>query len=122
MYENGMMVNRYEAKNIHRKKRQRQFTPKYYASYQDYKSDQERKYGTWFWTKIQRSHGHRPDWECWWHSYSGWVNPGWKKMLKKQNSSSARRYYKDHLATMIPEEEDLIIIDPNRFKDPWAYD
>lgn len=121
MYENGTMLNRYAAKDIHRKKRQRQFTPKYYSSYRDYKEDQERKHGSWFWTEIQRSHGHRPDWERWWHAYSGWTHPGWKKILKKENNSSARVYYRDLLATYDPEE-DIIIIEPNRFKDPWAYD
>lgn len=121
MYENGKMVNRYEAKNIHRKKRQRQFTPKHYASYQDYKSDQEQKYGSWSWIQIRRSHGHRPDWEKWWHAYSGWTNPGWKKILKKENHSAARGYYRDVLATYDPEE-DILIIEVDRFKDPWAYD
>lgn len=119
MYENGIAVNRYAAKNLHRKKRQRQFTPRHYSSYAVYKEDRESKYGDMY--EDRRLHGGRPDWEKWWHAYSGWVNPGWKKILKNENSSSARRYYKNQLATLDPEE-DLLIIEANRFKDPWAFD
>ena len=122
MYENGTMLNRYAAKRIHRKKRQRQSTPRHYASYQDYVRDKELKYGDWSHVLWLRKSGRRPDWEKWWHAYSGYTNPEWKKLLKKDNHSSARAYYRGCLATIRPDDEDIVIIPVDRFKDPWGDD
>ena len=119
MYENGRQVNRYAAKQIHRDKVKRKFTPYWFSSYEAYVA---------FWEddKIPNSSSYQraidsgwvPWHRRWWNGHGSQFP--WKKHLKEDAHIKARAHYRQELAHYDIEEDNIDM--QKKFSDPWCWD
>lgn len=138
MYENGKQVNRYAAKKRHQDILKKQYTPKEYSSYEEYKEHCIKKFlahELWFasWTHAryfeekqsrkdkQRQSGKKEYYEKWW----GMNRSQWKKFLKNDAHRSTRQFYRDYCQKVMNfdgEEDDFDSPLQVRASDPWFWD